>query len=89
MEIEFDHQKNAINIAKHGFPLSLAGELLWDQAITWVDERYDYDELRMIALAPDTSILFHVSFVERNEVTRVISLRRATKKEALLYVHSH
>ena len=57
MKIEFDPAKDKANFAKHGVSLALAGELDWEAALVWVDGRYEYDELRMIALAPKTEIL--------------------------------
>jgi uncharacterized DUF497 family protein len=52
MRIEFDPAKDASNLAKHGVSLSVAGELDWETALAWVDDRFDYKETRMIALAP-------------------------------------
>jgi hypothetical protein len=57
---EFDPAKDAANEAKHGVSLSLAAELDWESALVWVDERFEYDETRMIALAPKTGILYYV-----------------------------
>jgi uncharacterized protein len=88
MQIEFDPVKNASNQAKHGVSLALAAELDWDAALVWVDTRYDYDELRMIALAPEINILYYVAFVDRGEVRRIISLRRANRREVKHYVES-
>lgn len=86
MQIEFDSAKDATNKAKHGVSLALAGELDWDAALVWVDDRFEYDELRMIALAPKTEILYYVAFLELGEVRRVISLRRANRREVKHYV---
>ena len=88
MRIEFDRAKDAANQAKHGVSLALAGELDWDAALVWVDERFEYDEIRVIALAPKTGILYYVAFVDRGEVRRVISLRRANRREVKYYVQS-
>jgi len=88
MRIEFDPVKDAANRAKHGVSLSLASELDWEAALVWVDERFEYSELRMIALAPETNVLYYVAFVERGTVRRVISLRRATRREVHHYVQS-
>ncbi|MDD2991325.1 MAG: hypothetical protein PHI64_20500 [Zoogloea sp.] len=52
MEIEFDPIKSIANQAKHGVSLAPGSELDWDAALVWIDERYGYDEVRMIALAP-------------------------------------
>ena len=88
MRVEFDAAKDASNQAKHGFPLGLASELDWDAALVWVDERFDYVESRMIALAPKSEILYCVAFVNRGEVRRIISLRRANRREVKHYVQS-
>ena len=88
MRIEFDPAKNAVNRANHGVSLALAEALDWDAALVWVDDRFEYDELRMIALAPKTSILHYVAFVERGDARRIISLRRATRQEVTHYVQS-
>lgn len=88
MRIEFDPDKDLSNQAKHGVSLVLADELDWDAALVWVDERFDYGELRMIALAPKTATLYYVAFVERGAVYRVISLRRANRREAKFYVEN-
>jgi len=66
-------------VARHGVSLALAGKLDWDAALVWLDDRFEYDELRMIALAPETNTLYYVAFVDRNEVRRIISLRRAER----------
>ena len=45
--------------------MAVAAELDWETALVWVDDRFVYDELRMIALAPKTATLYYVAFVER------------------------
>lgn len=88
MKIEFDPAKDATNQTKHGVSLALADELDWEAALVWVDDRCEYGELRMIALAPRTGILYCVAFVERGELRRVISLRRANRREVKHYVEN-
>ena len=88
MRIEFDRAKDVLNRARHGVSLALARELDWDAALVWVDDRFGYDELRMIALAPKTNTLYYVAFVERGDRRRVISLRRATRREVKHYVEN-
>jgi uncharacterized DUF497 family protein len=72
----------------HGVSLALGNELDWDAALVWVDERFDYIELRMIALAPKTNTLYYVAFVDRGRVRRIISVRRATRREVKYYVEN-
>ena len=89
MRFEFDPAKVRANQAKHGVSLVLAVELDWEAALVWVDGRFEYSETRMIALAPRTGILYYVAFVDRGEVRRIISLRRANRREVRHYVQSH
>ena len=52
MRFEFDSGKDRANQAKHGVSLVLAVELDWGAALVWIDGRFEYEETRMIALAP-------------------------------------
>ncbi|MEQ1518612.1 MAG: BrnT family toxin [Usitatibacteraceae bacterium] len=88
MQIEFDSAKDKANRANHGISLALAEQLDWDAALVWVDDRFGYSELRMMALAPETATLYYVAFVERGDVRRIISLRRATRREVKHYVQN-
>jgi len=88
MEIEFDPAKDKANQEKHGVSLVMAVELDWDAALVWVDDRFEYNETRMIALAPKSETLYYVAFVERGEMRRIISLRRANRREVKHYVQS-
>jgi uncharacterized DUF497 family protein len=65
--------------------LALAGELDWDAALAWIDNRRDYAEQRLVALAPRNTTLYYVAFVDRDEVRRIISLRRANRREVRHY----
>lgn len=89
MRMEFDPAKDISNQSKHGVSLSLAIELDWEAALVWVDERVEYGETRMIALAPKTETLYYVAFVDRGNVRRIISLRRANRREVKYYVQNY
>jgi uncharacterized DUF497 family protein len=88
MRIEFDPAKDISNQSKHGVSLALAGKLDWEAALVWIDERFEYGETRMIALAPETETLYCVAFVDRGSVRRIISLRRANRREVKYYVQN-
>ena len=88
MKIELDPAKDSTNREKHGVSLALAVELDWEAALVWVDDRFEYDEMRMIALAPKTELLYYVAFVDMGEVLRIISMRRATRREVKHYVEN-
>lgn len=89
MDIEFDETKDRGNLALHGVPLALARELDWDRALVWLDQRYHYDEYRMLALVPKDMRLYYVAFVDRSTKRRIISLRKATRKEVRSYVEAY
>jgi hypothetical protein len=89
MQITFDAVKDALNVSKHGVPLSEAEKLEWDEALIWQDTRRDYGEVRMIALGAIGERLYCVVYVDRNDVRRVISLRNANNREKKLYVSNN
>jgi hypothetical protein len=86
MRIEFDPAKDVMNREKHGVSLALADEVDWEAALVWIDERFEYHEPRMVALAPKAEALYYVAFVDRGDARRVISLRRANRREVKHYV---
>ena len=86
MRIEFDPEKEKINQGKHGLSLALASELDWQNSLDWIDTRKNYGEIRLIALAPSTEILYYVAYVDRIESRRIISLRKANRREVKHYV---
>jgi len=85
--IEFDPAKDARNRTKHGVSLGDAALVNWDTAVTWLDTRMDYGEARMSALGLIGVRVFHIAFVERNGKRRIISLRKANKREVKTYVN--
>lgn len=88
MRIEYDPEKDISNTKKHGVSLAMARDLEWDDALVWIDERFEYGEVRMIALAPITETLYYVAFVDRGVKRRIISLRRANRREVKYYVEN-
>jgi uncharacterized protein len=88
VRFDFDPTKDGLNIEKHGLSLSLAERLEWEAALLWIDERQDYGETRVLALAPSTGILYYVAFVDRADVRRIMSLRRANRREVKRYVQA-
>ncbi len=86
MQFDFDPGKDATNLSKHGLSLAAAAELRWDAALVWIDNRADYGEARIVALAPIGEMLCFVAFVDRESTRRIISLRRANRREVNHYV---
>ena len=78
--------KEIFRTNSHVVIYAASGTGAWEAALVWVDGRFEYSETRMIALAPKTGILYYVAFVDRGEVRRIISLRRANRREVKHYV---
>jgi uncharacterized DUF497 family protein len=89
VRIVFDSAKDKVNLKLHGLSLAVAESLEWDDALVRVDERYAYDELRMIGLVPGSDRLYYVAFVDRGDQRRVISLRFAERREIKHYVENY
>jgi uncharacterized DUF497 family protein len=89
VRIEFDPAKDKLNQTQHGLSLALARKLAWDEALVWVDDRFEYEEVRMSGLVPGGNRLFFVAFVDRGETRRIISLRYAERREVKHYVENY
>ena len=83
--IEFDRGKNMANVAKHGVDMAAAAEFDFETAETWTDTRESYGEVRTIALGFITNLLHVLVFTMRGRKLRVISLRKANRKERAAY----
>ena len=89
MQIVYDPPKDKLNRKNHGLSLEMAKTLEWQDALVWVDERFAYDEVRMSGLVPGGERLYYVAFVEREKLSRVISLRFAERREIKHYVENY
>ncbi len=80
-----DPKKEHRNIAVRGLSLDLAEQLDWATALIWEDRRKDYGERRYCVLGFIEDRLHSVIFTPRNGKPRVISLRKANKREVNRY----
>lgn len=85
VEIEYDSVKNEKNVAQRGVSFELARKFEIDTAVIRMDVRKDYGELRFNALGYIGSRLYHMTFTVRGDIVRVISLRKANKREVNYY----
>jgi uncharacterized DUF497 family protein len=81
LEIEFDPEKDRVNLAKHGLSLSDARRFDWENALVIEDTTEIYGEQRFRALGFIGASLYMMAFAMRSEKIRVISLRKATRAE--------
>ena len=87
MEFEWDPEKAARNLAKHTVSFHEAGTVFGDPlAITFSDPDHSEDEDRFLTFGHSSEgRLLVVSHTDRGDFTRIISARRATRKEWKLY----
>ncbi|MGH8455960.1 MAG: BrnT family toxin [Stenotrophobium sp.] len=85
MKIEFDPVKNERNIMLRGLPFQLAAGFDFETAQFCVDTRKDYGETRIQARGFVADRLHVLVFVESPRGIRVISLRKANKREVKRY----
>ncbi len=81
----FDPAKDKVNRAKHGVSLALAEILFAGPHVSVVDDRFDYGEVREVALGLINDRLFVCVYADQNAERRVISLRKANKREVKRY----
>jgi uncharacterized protein len=87
VRIEFDPSKDDINRAKHGVSLEAASGFDWDTALEREDDRFDYGEVRFVAVGLIDDRLYVMIFTEGSDddAVRIISLRPAEKHEMRFY----
>jgi uncharacterized DUF497 family protein len=85
LRFTFDPAKNERNIAERGLPFELAAELEWETALIIEDSRRDYGETRLRVLALLHGRLHAAVVTPRKNELRVISFRKANRKEERLY----
>jgi uncharacterized DUF497 family protein len=77
--------KDKINRAEHGVSLALTEVLLAGPHVSMADDRFRYDEVREVALGLVNDRLFVCVYADRDAERRVISLRKANKREEALW----
>ena len=85
MEITFDPRKSERNIRLRGISFDKASEFDFGSATFDQDTRKDSGEVRTLALGYLGDTLHALVFTVRDGTIRVISLRRANRKERNKY----
>jgi len=86
MEFEWDPQKEQVNEEKHGIRFEEARHIFDGPVLTRVDDREDYGEVRYISLGVlSPAVVLAVVYTRRQNRTRLISARKANRKERQVY----
>ncbi len=83
---EWDDDKNAENLRKHGISFEEAALIFDGPTVSWVDDRIDYGEARVLTLGLIRKVVaVTVVHTARDGKTRIISARLANRRERKLY----
>ena len=87
MEFEWDEDKRIANLAKHNFDFTDAALIFIDPyRVTFKDSRKNYGEIREHTIGIfENELIVSVIHTDRSGRTRIISARRANKKERRIY----
>ena len=85
MEFEWDEKKRKLNIKKHGFNFKDAIKVFDGATFTFEDNRFACGERRFITLGMLEGIAVVIAHSEKDELIRVISMKKATKNEQKIY----
>jgi uncharacterized DUF497 family protein len=80
-EYEWDERKRIANLGKHGLDFRDVHRFEWETAVTFVDDRRDYGEIRYRAYGRLDGRVCAIAFTIRGETARVISLRHTRPRE--------
>jgi uncharacterized DUF497 family protein len=81
----FDVAKDRANRAKHGVSLVLAEVLFAGPHVSMTDDRLEYDDVREVAFGLVNDRLFVCVYADGEDERRVISPRKANRREVRLY----
>jgi uncharacterized DUF497 family protein len=83
--LEFDPAKSERNARERGLPFGRVADFDWQSAIVAADARRDYGETRLVATGFLDGRLHVLCFSRIQDGIRVISLRKANRREVTDY----
>ena len=86
MEYEWDCPKRRSNLEKHLVDFSVIYGFDWDTAVIEFDDRHD--EPRWVAIGYIGLRLFTVVYTTRDDMTRIISVRKSDPGEMRYYAQA-
>ena len=86
MIYEWNEAKNRSNFVKHGLDFADAEQALSGPCVTFVDDRFNYGEKRFTSLGLLAGRVVVITHTPRGgDVTRIISMRKANRREQKIY----
>lgn len=84
MKFEWDEKKSGINLSKHGIDFNTATELWDDEDRIQIQTAFPIEN-RRILIGKIGEKIWAAIYTRLNNSIRIISVRRARKKEARIY----
>ena len=85
MQIVWDEAKRSTNLRKHGLDFVDAAKVFSGITYTIEDRRFSYREQRFVTLGMLRDTVVVVAHTETGDLIRIISMRKATRHEQILY----
>jgi uncharacterized DUF497 family protein len=85
MRFTWSERKRALNIKDHGLDFVDAPRVFEGATFTFEDSRFNYGEQRFETLGLLAGVPVSIVHTENEDEIRVISFRKATKREANIY----
>ena len=89
MNYEWDNKKNEGNIDKHGISFQYAKKVFEDEFRLESDLYYENGEYRYNVIGKVRKVLLVVCTDRSDDTIRIVSARKATKREEALYYDSY
>ncbi|HYU33129.1 MAG TPA: BrnT family toxin [Thermoanaerobaculia bacterium] len=86
MRFEWDEEKRAANLRKHGIDFVGVEAVFGGFTVTTEDDRWSYGEQRLVTFGVLEGRIVAVVHTESTRVIRVISIRKATRSEEKGYL---
>jgi hypothetical protein len=85
MEFDWDEAKRLSNLRKHGIDFIDVPAVFEGDIVTVEDDRFSYGEQRFVTFGLLQGRVVAIVHTEREDCTRIISARKATKYEQRTY----
>jgi hypothetical protein len=85
MDFGWDETKSDRNRRERGFGYDSAALIFDGPVIEWCDTREAWGETRVVAVGSVEGVMLAVVYTDRGNVRRIVSARRARKKECELW----
>lgn len=85
MKLTFDPTKRAATLADRGLDFAAAGQIFAGLVFEFPDERFDYEEERIITVGLLDGRMIVVVWTQRGQDRHIISMRKANGREQERY----